>query len=261
MTQTQKELMGAMVGLARATENNADKLTEETAKLMLDGLQMIYTGTEEEMQAHTQAVRREKYRIVPDCSTCKSPCGRTFDYDFALMKQDEAEVISLKHLLIKALCGLAMFQKLGGYRINENYLYKSIYAIGGMDWPVDFMLDVVMEIKPFALGVLLSCRDRTTAIKLAGDSCKSGYAVANGVTIKLECTPDDYYRAVTMATVAKQAGQSTTFYLNWDNPLHTCLLLALCQMEMNCHFEMTGDGFLTENLKAYFEENYNIVSL
>ena len=79
----QDKLTGALIGLARATDGNTQP-TDNTYKLLIKGLFTTITNVnfnESTIQALIDEVHAEKQTLVPNCSTCASPCGRNNDYD------------------------------------------------------------------------------------------------------------------------------------------------------------------------------------
>lgn len=83
VAKLQDELTGALVGLARATDNAPD-VNGDTWRLMIEGLFTTVTNVnfnEETICRLIDRVRAEKARLVPDCAVCASACGRTDDYD------------------------------------------------------------------------------------------------------------------------------------------------------------------------------------
>ena len=79
-----EKLLGAVIGLARATENNEDLITEKTDQLLTDALVASLPDsnyTDSALEDLYYNVMSEKWRIIPSCFTCASPCGRTDNYD------------------------------------------------------------------------------------------------------------------------------------------------------------------------------------
>ena len=81
----QDELTGALIGLARATDN-APYVNDGTWRLMIEGLFATVTNVSFDtaaIRALLDRVHAEKARLVPNCAPCAAPCGRTGDYDMA----------------------------------------------------------------------------------------------------------------------------------------------------------------------------------
>ena len=93
----QKELIGALIGLARSLdETNSDY---SALNSIIGGINAIEAASAEDIQA----VRAAKRRAVPDCSICKNPCGKTFDYNFDDLEKLEPKIAGLKYELIERI--------------------------------------------------------------------------------------------------------------------------------------------------------------
>ena len=82
-SKLQDELTGALIGLARAIDGTA-AISKETAQVIIEGLFTTVTNVnfdDVSIENMIQKVRAEKDALVPGCSQCQSPCGRTDDYD------------------------------------------------------------------------------------------------------------------------------------------------------------------------------------
>ena len=51
-------------------------------------------------------VRAEKERLVPDCSKCQSPCGKTDEYDMQQLWNADEDIRSLKSLILFGIRGM-----------------------------------------------------------------------------------------------------------------------------------------------------------
>ena len=137
-------LLGTLIGLARATENNEDLITSETDSVILQGLIAAMSDTDAVSDAEQNAERREslinraeneKKRLVPNCYYCASPCGRTENYDIGNLQNESEEVRELKLRLLsgiekaaksvyeKSLCGSADAE-------TVRFFYTALYFIG-----------------------------------------------------------------------------------------------------------------------------------
>ena len=81
--QARDTLLGALVGLARATTN--EPKTDDTDEVLNAGLRLAAQpdAPEERLQRMLAIVQTEKHRVAPGCATCAMPCGNTNDYDLA----------------------------------------------------------------------------------------------------------------------------------------------------------------------------------
>ncbi|MCH5207859.1 MAG: hypothetical protein J1F04_03145 [Oscillospiraceae bacterium] len=122
-TAMQKELIGALVGLARSLdETNSDF---SALNSVIRGLKAIAAPTSGDIEA----VRSAKQRAVPDCSTCQNPCGKTFDYDLDELKP---ETSGLKYQLIDTMARYAkkaVFDE-NNYKNVLDILAEGLFAVG-----------------------------------------------------------------------------------------------------------------------------------
>ena len=148
----QDELTGALVGLARATDNAPD-VNGDTWRLMIEGLFTTVTNVnfnEETIRALIDRVHGEKARLVPDCAVCASACGRTDDYDMEKLWGAQEDIRSLKSLILFGVRGMAAYAHHAmvlGYVDEEIYrfLYRALFAVGE-DRGMEELLPLVMEV-------------------------------------------------------------------------------------------------------------------
>jgi len=79
----QDELTGALIALARAVDG-AETISPRTSQVILKGLFTTITNVSFDnaaIEKMIREVRAEKERLVPDCSKCPSPCGKTAEYN------------------------------------------------------------------------------------------------------------------------------------------------------------------------------------
>ena len=101
------ELLGAAVGLVRAADSNS-RTDEGTFALLIKAFSLLKQFAEAVCSADTvgeteaemtqaellksklpeavEKIHAEKHRLVPDCSSCAAPCGRTEDYEIRTAK-------------------------------------------------------------------------------------------------------------------------------------------------------------------------------
>lgn len=146
----QDELTGALIGLARACENN--KKTENTDQIIIEGLFTTITNVnfnDDTLREMIQRVNEEKHIIVPDCSVCKNPCGNTDNYDMKQIWEADGDIRSLKSLILFGIRGMSAYAyhaKMLGYTdetVNQ-FFYKALCVIS-YDFDMERLLPVVME--------------------------------------------------------------------------------------------------------------------
>lgn len=102
VAELQDQLTGALVGLSRAVDNAPDT-NEGTWRLMIEGLFTTVTNVnfnEKTILDLIDRVHAEKARLVPNCYSCTSRCGRNDDYDMHLLWSAQEDVRSLKSLIL-----------------------------------------------------------------------------------------------------------------------------------------------------------------
>ena len=146
----QDQLTGALIGLARAAQN-ADP-GESARELMLEGLFATITNVDfndAELDRLIERAHQEKQKLVPDCSACGTPCGRTEDYDLNKIWEAQEDIRSLKSLILFGVRGMAAYAwhaAVLGYTDPEvdAFFYRAM-AILGEDFGMEELLPVVME--------------------------------------------------------------------------------------------------------------------
>lgn len=148
----QDKLTGALIGLARTTDGNTQP-TENTYKLLIKGLFTTITNVnfnEQTLNALIDEVHAEKEKIVPNCTTCGSPCGRNDDYDMTKVWDADEDIRSLKSLILFGIRGMAAYAYHAGvlgYTSDEvdKFIAKALFAIGE-NWGMDQLLPIVLEV-------------------------------------------------------------------------------------------------------------------
>ena len=111
VAELQDQLTGALVGLSRAVDNAPDT-NEGTWRLMIEGLFTTVTNVnfnEKTIRDLIDRVHAEKARLVPNCHSCASRCGRNDDYDMHLLWSAQEDVRSLKSLILFGVRGTTSF--------------------------------------------------------------------------------------------------------------------------------------------------------
>ena len=105
--QARDTLLGALVGLARATTN--EPKTDDTDEVLNAGLRLAAQpdAPEKRLQRMLAIVQTEKHRVAPGCATCAMPCGNTNDYDFVRLWAAPESIRTLKLQMLSAAFALA----------------------------------------------------------------------------------------------------------------------------------------------------------
>ena len=152
VAKLQDELTSALIGLARATDGDTP-VNADTWRLMITGLFTTVTNVnfnEKTIRELIDRVHAEKERLVPNCSSCGSRCGRNDDYDMNLLWNAQEDVRSLKSLILFGVRGMAAYAHHAmvlGYADEavNRFFAKALFAIGE-DWDMDELLPIVMEV-------------------------------------------------------------------------------------------------------------------
>ena len=107
----QDELTGALIGLARAVDSTT-AVSKKTSQVIIEGLFTTVTNVNFDnasIENMIQKVRAEKERLVPDCSKCQSPCGKTDEYDMQQLWNADEDTRSLKSLILFGIRGMAAY--------------------------------------------------------------------------------------------------------------------------------------------------------
>ena len=149
-------LLGALVGLARATDNAPDvngdtwrlarstvnePKTEDTDRILAAGLRLAADpeAAESALLRMTDIVEAEKHRVAPNCAACAMPCGNTSNYDLARLWGAPAEICALKVRLLSAVCVLAG-QKTTAQIQKE--ICDDLFVLAE-DWDTELLLSIV----------------------------------------------------------------------------------------------------------------------
>ncbi len=149
----QDRLTGALIGLGRAAKVNEGKLTDETHRLVIEGLFATLTNVNFDgasLEGMIERVHAEKARIIPDCSACQSPCGRNDDYDMNELWNDDEDIRSLKSLILFGIRGMAAYAYHAwvlGYKDDEvnAFLYEALDTLGDA-WGADHLLKTALKV-------------------------------------------------------------------------------------------------------------------
>lgn len=153
----QDELTGALIGLSRAANGN-NAAVDSSWKAVIKSLFMTVPNVNfdgESIRAAIHEIHEEKKKLVPRCSACASPCGRTGDFDMKELWNAQEDIRSLKTLILLGLRGMAAYayhaMVLGYSNVELNrFFYKALYVLGA-DWTAQELLPVAMEVGEYNL--------------------------------------------------------------------------------------------------------------
>lgn len=152
--ELQDRLTGALIGLARATDGNEHLISRSATAVIVEGLFATLTNVNfdnDALSALLNRVEAEKKKMVPDCFTCASPCGKNNDYDMNLLWNAGEDIRSLKSLILFGIRGMAAYAyhaAVLGYHNDtvDRFFYKALIAIGMEDFGMEELLPIVMEV-------------------------------------------------------------------------------------------------------------------
>ena len=152
--QLQDELTGALIGLAHATDGNEHLISKSSTEVIVESLFATLTNVNFDNTALEKLMLRvaeEKQKMVPDCFTCASPCGKNNDYDMNNLWTAHEDIRSLKSLILFGIRGVAAYAyhaAVLGYHDKdvEDFFYKALIAIGMDDYGMADLLPIVMEV-------------------------------------------------------------------------------------------------------------------
>lgn len=121
----QDRLVGALIGLSRAVDNNEHLITPDTNAALLRAL----TASPPEAEAALTALQQQKRLLVPNCFDCASPCGRTADCDFPALLDAAPDARDARLSLLDALRTLARAQSTPDPEACA-FLYRALFALG-----------------------------------------------------------------------------------------------------------------------------------
>jgi hydroxylamine reductase len=164
----QDELTGALIGLARATEGTTVP-TESTYRTIIEGLFTTITNVSfdnDAILAMIQKVRDEKHKLVPDCSSCASPCGRNDEYDMRSMWDADEDIRSLKSLILFGIRGMAAYAyhaDVLGYSDDEvnRFFCEALFKIG-YEESTEALLPTVLKVGEINLKCMALLDKATT---------------------------------------------------------------------------------------------------
>ena len=121
-----KQLLGALIGLARATDGNEHLITPEVTQVLLACL-YAEPCSQEECEYYLSKADNVKRSMVPDCFLCANPCGKNSAYDLADLEFQPEQIRNAKYDI---LCTLMETKWSNPDSAMERKLYRGLIAIG-----------------------------------------------------------------------------------------------------------------------------------
>lgn len=142
------KLAGVLVALARSTEGNEYLVSDETNRLLIEGLTLLSEDNMDNTSTENciEKLRKEKNRIVPDCAVCASPCGRTNEYDLNDLEKEEENIKYLKTVILHSAVNIACkIDNISEIKECCDFLYKAVYFVGLSGTGVDQLVQIVID--------------------------------------------------------------------------------------------------------------------
>ncbi len=140
LTQSEKTLLGALIGLARAADGRADA-QEAAFAAIADGLRAIAQHDAAALAPLTERARNEKFALAPDCAVCAAPCGRTAEFDAAAWQTEPEPQRALHRAIFSRALALAR-----SAAPDTRLLARAVFALGE-DWDPQWLRPVLEELE------------------------------------------------------------------------------------------------------------------
>lgn len=131
MDALRNELLGALVGLARASENK--DLLESSGEAMVQGLFMAFSDhdplSDDLVKPMISRLHHEKRLMAPDCAACQYPCGRTDDLDMEEIYGASEALREAKLTLFSLLGDIALHSRGHASAEVRTFLSESLFLI------------------------------------------------------------------------------------------------------------------------------------
>lgn len=126
MTIWDEKLLGELVGLARATDENEHLITESVTDLIAEILR-VTVCEEAQYNQYSAKIDAAKREMVPDCFHCVNPCGRTAALDLKTMDGESFQIKQVKFSILQKLQMLAASAR---NRERDLKLYRGLVILG-----------------------------------------------------------------------------------------------------------------------------------
>jgi len=122
-------IVGAVIGLGRATEGNKNRPDKNTHQVLVRALSLINTDTDS-VSAHeiTKQLHEEKFKLVPRCVTCPKQCGRNHDFHCETFETMSSETSKAKLALLSLIIEIGSHPLFKGERLD--FIYDALFIVG-----------------------------------------------------------------------------------------------------------------------------------
>lgn len=151
--QLQAQLIGALIGIARAVDGNEHLISGSTDKVVREGLAAALPDSNlgnDSLSALIQYAQEEKKKLIPLCYECAAPCGKNQNYDMRGLCTADEDICSLKLLILCGIRSMAAYAcraaALGRADHDVNrFFYQALFAIGEESFGVQELFPVAMK--------------------------------------------------------------------------------------------------------------------
>ena len=146
-------LLGALIGMARATFENQHLVNDHTFRLVLKGLLIAgekMDSNDETASKLIEKVEVEKRRLSPGCASCTVACGKNNNYDMNNLWKEKEDILSLKLRIFQGVFALAeasYYMEEAEYKAAgiDEFIYRALFAVGADDWEEEDLLPIETE--------------------------------------------------------------------------------------------------------------------
>lgn len=158
VAKLQDELTGALIGFARAAENNEYRITEKMRRTLLAGLFTTVTNVNfdaETVMNVTNEVHKQKAELFGSCLECGA-VHNSDDFNMDELWKENEDIRSLKSLILFGIRGMAAYAynaAVLGYQKEDinNFFLKALRVVGKNSVSAENLFDVVLEVGEYNL--------------------------------------------------------------------------------------------------------------
>ena len=137
-------LIGALIGLARATEGNEELISSSTIDILFKSLQNIENNNTTNL---LEEIEKEKKKLIPLCYSCQTNCGRNDAYDFNIVINNENNISKLKLEILNQIVKISKTNNKNTY--TYTLLFNSLFILGIDNINEDYLLPTLNKLKKY----------------------------------------------------------------------------------------------------------------
>ena len=137
-------LIGALIGLARATEGNEELISSSTIDILFRSLQNIENNNTTNL---LEEIEKEKKKLIPLCYSCQTNCGRNDAYDFNIVINNENNISKLKLEILNQILKISKTNNKNTY--TYTLLFNSLFILGIDNINEDYLLPTLNKLKKY----------------------------------------------------------------------------------------------------------------